>query len=461
MKRKIYDKLREWKRVSNGKTAVMLDGARRVGKSYIAEEFARSEYDAYLLIDFAKVSSKVKRYFNEYLEDLDTFFMYLLSAYNVDLPKGRSVIIFDEVQRFPRAREAIKYLVADGRYHYIETGSLISIRRNVRNIVIPSEEWHLEMFPMDFEEFMWATGHPATMPVVRRHFADRRPLGRELHESMMDIFRQYLVVGGMPQAVAEFADSHDLGRVDAVKRSILSLYRADIRKFAGALKDKALSVFNSIPSQLSRHEKRFVLAGIDGNGRMRNYDTTFEWLDGAMTVNLCRGASEPNVGLEMNCERMSLKCYLGDTGLLVSMAFGESDLVAEDVHNRILSDRIELNKGMLVENVVAQMFRAAGHGLYFYSNSSRVNSEDRMEIDFLLAKPDLTRRHNISPVEVKSGRNYAYESLSKFRRKFANFLDKAYVLHAKDVVEKDGVIHLPLYMAPLIVSGTDERSLTE
>ena len=180
-----------------------------------------------------------------------------------------------------------------------------------------------------------------------------------------------------------------------------------------------------------------------------------------MTVNLCRGASEPNVGLEMNCERMSLKCYLGDTGLLVSMAFGESDLVAEDVHNRILSDRIELNKGMLVENVVAQMFRAAGHGLYFYSNSSRVNSEDRMEIDFLLAKPDLTRRHNISPVEVKSGRNYAYESLSKFRRKFANFLDKAYVLHAKDVVEKDGVIHLPLYMAPLIVSGTDERSSAE
>ena len=279
MKRKIYDKLREWKRVSNGKTAVMLDGARRVGKSYIAEEFARNEYDAYLLIDFAKVSSKVKRYFNEYLEDLDTFFMYLLSAYNVDLPKGRSVIIFDEVQRFPRAREAIKYLVADGRYHYIETGSLISIRRNVRNIVIPSEEWHLEMFPMDFEEFMWATGHPVTMPVVRRHFADRRPLGRELHESMMDIFRQYLVVGGMPQAVAEFADSHDLGRVDAVKRSILSLYRADIRKFAGALRDKALSVFNSIPSQLSRHEKRFVLAGRDGNGRMRNYDTTFEWLD--------------------------------------------------------------------------------------------------------------------------------------------------------------------------------------
>ncbi len=455
MKRKIYDKLLEWKRVSNGKTAVMLDGARRVGKSYIAEEFARNEYDAYLLIDFAKVSSKVKRYFNEYLENLDTFFMYLLSAYNVDLPRGKSVIIFDEVQRFPRAREAIKYLVADGRYHYIETGSLISITRNVRNIVIPSEEWHLEMFPLDFEEFMWATGHPVTMPVVMKHFADRRPLGREMHESMMDIFRQYLVVGGMPQAVAEFADSHNLGRVDAVKRSILSLYRADIRKFAGALKDKALSVFNSIPSQLSRHEKRFVLAEIDGNGRMRNYDTTFEWLDGAMTVNLCRGASEPNVGLEMNCERMSLKCYLGDTGLLVSMAFGESDLAAEDVHNRILSDKIELNKGMLVENVVAQMFRAAGHGLYFYSNSSRINSEDRMEIDFLLAKPDLTRRHNISPVEVKSGRNYAYESLSKFRRKFANFLDKAYVLHAKDVIEKDGIIHLPLYMAPLIVSGVD------
>lgn len=453
MKRKIYDKLLEWKRISGGKTAVMLDGARRVGKSYIAEEFARNEYDAYLLIDFAKVSSKVKRYFNEYLEDLDTFFMYLLSAYNVDLPKGKSVIIFDEVQRFPKAREAIKYLVADGRYHYIETGSLISIRKNVKNIVIPSEEWHLEMFPMDFEEFMWATGHPVTMPVIMKHFTELKPLGREMHESMMDIFRQYLVVGGMPQVVAAFAESHDLRQVDAIKRSIIALYRADIRKFAGALKDKVLSVFNSIPSQLSKHEKKFSLAEIDAKGRMRGYDSTFEWLESAMTVNLCRGANEPNVGLEMNCERMSLKCYLGDTGLLISMAFGESELMAEDIHNRILSDRIELNKGMLVENVVAQMFRAAGHALYFYSNSSRISSEDRMEIDFLVSKSNLTRRHNVSPVEVKSGRSYAYESLSKFRRKYSAFLDKAYVLHAKDVVLKDGVIHLPLYMAPLIVSG--------
>ena len=458
MKRKIYDKLLEWKHVSNGKTAVMLDGARRVGKSYIAEEFARNEYEAYLLIDFAKVSSKVKRYFNEYLEDLDTFFMYLLSAYNVELPKGRSVIIFDEVQRFPRAREAIKYLVADGRYHYIETGSLISIRKNVRNIVIPSEEWHLEMFPMDFEEFLWATGHPMTMPVVRKHFAERKPLGRDLHESMMDVFRQYLVVGGMPQVVGSFAGSHDLRQVDAVKRSILSLYRADIRKFAGSLKDKALAVFNSIPSQLSRHEKKFMPSEIDVNGRMRSYDTTIEWLESAMTVNVCRGASEPNVGLEMNCERKSLKCYLGDTGLLVSMAFGESELVAEDVHNRILSDRIELNKGMLVENAVAQMFRAAGHKLYFYSNSSRSSSDDRMEIDFLVAKHGLTRRHNISPVEVKSGRSYAYESLSKFRRKYAALLDMAYVVHVNDVTEKDGVLRLPLYMAPLIVAGAKIES---
>ena len=264
MKRKIYDKLLEWKQVSAGKTAVMLDGARRVGKSWIAEEFARNEYGAYLLIDFAKVSSKVKRYFNEYLEDLDTFFMYLLSAYNVELPKGKSVIIFDEVQRFPRAREAIKYLVADGRYHYIETGSLISINKNVKNIVIPSEEWHLEMFPMDFEEFLWATGHPATMPVIRKHFLERKPLGRDLHESLMDIFRQYLVVGGMPQVVASFAESHDLRQVDALKRSILALYRADIRKFAGTLKGKALAVFNAIPSQLSKHEKKFMLAEIDG-----------------------------------------------------------------------------------------------------------------------------------------------------------------------------------------------------
>jgi predicted AAA+ superfamily ATPase len=223
----------------------------------------------------------------------------------------------------------------------------------------------------------------------------------------------------------------------------------------GAFTDKALAVFNSIPSQLSRHEKKFMPSEIDANGRMRSYDTTIEWLESAMTVNICRGASEPNVGLEMNCERKSLKCYLGDTGLLVSMAFGESDLVAEDIHNRILSDRIELNKGMLVENAVAQMLRAAGHKLYFYSNSSRTSSDDRMEIDFLVAKPGLTRRHNISPVEVKSGRSYAYESLSKFRKKYAAFLDAAYVLHVKDVAEKDGVLHLPLYMAPLLVAGVD------
>ena len=455
MKRKIYDKMLKWKRVSNGKTAVMLDGARRVGKSYIAEEFAKNEYEAYLLIDFAKVTSKVKRYFNEYLEDLDTFFMYLLSAYKVDLPKGKSVIIFDEVQRFPRAREAIKYLVADGRYHYIETGSLISIRKNVKNIVIPSEEWHIEMFPMDFEEFMWATGHPSTMPVIRKHFRELKPLGRDLHESVMDIFRQYLVVGGMPQAVSIFAETRDLRQVDAVKRSILTLYRADINKFAGTIKRKALAVFNSIPSQLSKHEKKFALSKIDSNGRMRGYDTTFEWLENAMTVNVCRGANEPNIGQEMNSERMSLKCYLGDTGLLVSMAFGESELIAEDIHGRILSDKIELNKGMLVENVVAQMFRAAGHKLYFYSNSSRYKSEDRMEVDFLIAKSNLTRRRNISPVEVKSGRSYAYESLAKFRKKFAAFLNKAYVLHVKDVEEKDGIIHLPLYMAPLIVAEND------
>ena len=307
------------------------------------------------------------------------------------------------------------------------------------------------MFPMDFEEFMWATGHPATMPVIRKHFAELKPLGRDLHESLMDIFRQYLVVGGMPQVVSAFAESRDLRKVDALKRSILALYRADIRKFAGPLKSKALAVFNAIPSQLSKHEKKFMLAEIDGTARMRGYDTTFEWLESAMTVNLCRAANEPNVGLEMNCERMSLKCYLGDTGLLVSMAFGESELASSDIHSRILSDRIELNKGMLVENVVAQMFRAAGHKLYFYSNSSRTNSEERMEIDFLLAKLGLTRRHNISPVEVKSGRSYAYASLSKFRKRFTTFLDKAYVLHVKDVVEKDGVTHLPLYMAPLLV----------
>lgn len=451
MKRKMYDVLLDWKRTSNGKSAVMIDGARRVGKSYIAEEFAKNEYAAYLVIDFAKASRKVKGYFEDYLDDLDTFFMYLCAAYHVTLVPGNSVIIFDEVQRFPRAREAIKYLVADGRFHYIETGSLISIRKNVKNIVIPSEEYHVKMFPMDFEEFLWATGNAAMQPLIERRFAERAPMGEGMHRQMMDVFRQYLVVGGMPQVIKTFVETHDLAKVEFEKRNIISLYRDDIHKFAGALRLKVASIFSEIPAQLSKHEKRFAVSSLAEGARVRDYDGAFEWLKAAMTVNVCYGASEPNVGLRINMDRTTLKCYLGDTGLLVSLAFDESELAARDIHNRLLNDDIELNEGMIVENVVAQMLRAAGHKLYFYSNSDRNVAENRMEIDFLIAKSKTQTRGNVSPIEVKSGRKYSTVSMDKFRAKYAPFLDTPFVLHKKDLQVKDGVVYLPLYMAPMLV----------
>ena len=460
MKRKFYDLMLDWKRTSNGHTALMIDGARRVGKSYIAEEFARREYDDYLLIDFSKVKPKVKRYFDEYLDDLDTFFMYLFTEYKVNLPRNRSVIIFDEVQKCPRAREAIKHLVKDGRYHYIETGSLISINRNVKDIVIPSEERRLTLHPMDFEEFLWALGNEMAMPLIVSRFVMRQAVGKDMNESLMNLFRQYLVVGGMPQAVEEFVATHDLGRVDLIKRDILALYRADIHKYGGALRHRILALFNAIPSELSRHEKKFVLADIEQGARMRDYAASFEWLKEAMTVNVAYAASEPNVGFRLNADLSSLKCYLADTGLLVSMAFDESRLQAEDIHNRILSERIELNEGMLVENVVAQMLLAAGHRPYFYSNADRKDSANRMEIDFLLDKSTLTRRHNVSPVEVKSGTNVSHSSMDKFRAKFKLNLTEAYLLSERDLKVVGGITYLPLYMTPLLVDDkrTEKRT---
>jgi predicted AAA+ superfamily ATPase len=437
----------EWKRTSGGRSALMLDGARRVGKSWIALEFARNEYASHLLIDFAKVSKDVKGFFENYLEDLDTFFMYLLGAYHVDLKPRKSVIIFDEVQRFPRAREAIKYLVADGRFDYIETGSLISIRKNVKDIVIPSEEHHLEMFPMDFDEFLWATGNAGMIPVMERAYREVRPIDAGMHRRIMDVFRQYLVVGGMPQAVERFALTHDLRAVDAEKRDILNLYRGDIFKFGGSSKHKILAVFNAIPSALSRHERKFSPGDIRHGTGMRNYEATFEWLKSAMTVNVAYNASEPSIGLELSADHSTLKCYLADTGLLVSMAFSESELIAGDVQQRLLTGSLAVNAGMLYENIVAQMLRAAGHGLYFHALDDRKNSQNRMEIDFLVAKSPVQRRHNILPIEVKSAGEYATRSLDKFMAKYRQTLGMAYILHPTNVKCELGKCYFPVYLA--------------
>ena len=450
MRRKIYDRLLEWKRLDAGRSALLIDGVRRVGKSYIAEEFARREYKSYILIDFSKADDDIKDVFRRYLEHLDTFFLKLSGSYGVTLHERNTLFIFDEVQTFPRAREAIKALVADGRYDYLETGSLVSIDRNTKDIVIPSEEDRIKMFPMDFEEFLWAKGDETTMPMIRNHFERMEPLGCLLHRKAMDAFREYMAVGGMPQAVAAFVSTNDLGATDRVKRKILKLYREDIDKHCGRSAAKVKRAFDAIPEQLSRHEKRYRLSELSPHARYRDYEDAFSYLKESMVANICVNSTEPNLGLNLNAERSAFKCYLCDTGLLISQAFNERTLVAEQIHRRLLMDALEINKGMLVENVVAQMLRAAGHELFSFSKSDASDRAERMEIDFLVAKPSLTRRKNISPVEVKSSKRYDHASLDKFMKKYRSHLHVPYVFHPKDIVVTNGVTYLPLYTASLL-----------
>ena len=449
MKRKIYQNLLEWKQKKQGKTALMIEGARRIGKSYIVEEFGRNEYASFILVDFNDMDEELKSIFEHYLSNRDEFFLRLSLYFGVKLITRNSLIIFDEVQQHPKARAAIKYLVKDGRYDYIETGSLISIKKNVTDIVIPSEEQRLEMFPMDFEEFLWALGDNITMDFVRRQFERLEPLG-QLHRKTLDYLRQYMIVGGMPQAVEAFVETKDFDVVDEAKRGILRLYRDDIAKYATKAETKVTSVFDEIPAQLQQHEKKFRLSALKSGARMRDYEDAFFWLDDARVVNLCYNTTAPDIGLRLNRKRTTLKCYLGDTGLLISHAFDERILAKEMLYKKLMLNKLEVNKGMLVENLVAQMLRTSGHKLYFYSNSDRKNVENRMEIDFLIPKPNLTNRHNICPIEVKSANNYVTASLEKFRAKYGQQLATPYVLHTSDLKVENGIVYLPLYMTPLL-----------
>ena len=456
MRRKIYDKLLEWKRNHKGDTALLIEGARRIGKSYIIEEFARKEYVSYILIDFSKVNPQVMEFFNLYMDDLDMLFMNLelyfrrkLTPRQTKDEEARSLIIFDEVQFCPRARAAIKHLVADRRYDYNEKGSLNYIKKNVKDIMLPSEEHAIEMFPMDFEEFLWAMGDEMLMPYIRMQFDKRLPM-EGFHRRAMDYFRQYLIVGGMPQAVSKYVETLDFEKVDEVKRDILALYRNDIRKYADNQETKVAAIFEEIPGQLQKHEKKFVLSDLQSEARMRDYSKAFFWLSDAKIINCCYNSTDPNIGLKLNEKRTTLKCYMADTGLLVSHAFDERGIVSADLYRKLMFDKLEVNKGMLVENIVAQMLRAAGHKLYFFSNSSRISADDRMEIDFLIAKPVTTGRHNISPIEVKSGQRYTLNSLRKCITKYGSQLSTPYVLHDKDVKIDDGIVYLPLYMTPLL-----------
>ena len=452
MRRKIYDTLLKWKKTDSGRCAILIDGARRVGKSYIAEEFGKREYKSYVLIDFSRVGDDVKELFRNYIEEklLPTFFLKLSEHFGVRLYERDTLFVFDEVQEFPRAREAIKALVEDGKYDYLETGSLVSIDENVKGIVIPSEEERIQMYPMDFEEFLWATGDDTLMDFIREHYASKEPCGSLLHRRAMDAFRKYLVVGGMPQAVEEFVRTSDLSIVDRVKRRIIKLYREDIDKHAGRHARKVKLVFDGIPSQLNDHDKKFRLAALESDARMRTYEDSFLWLKEAMVANVCFNSTEPNVGLAMSTDHTTLKCYLLDTGLLVSQAFSERLLVAEQIHSRILSKALEFNSGMLIENVVAQMLTASGHSLLFFARSDSKTRKNTMEIDFLIDKPVLTRRRNVVPLEVKSSRKYDHVALDKFVARYRTCLATPIVLHTKDLKTQNGIVYLPLYMAPCL-----------
>ena len=450
MKRKIEEKIQEWKNKSNGKTALLIDGARRVGKSFIAEEFARKNYKSYIFIDFNKAGDEIKELFDKDLNDLDSLFMLLSAAYNTKLYERESLIVFDEVQLYPRARAAIKFLVADGRYDYMEIGSLMSIKKNVENILIPSEERHIKMYPMDFEEFLWAKGEELLMPVIKKAFEEKKPVGQVLHRKIITLFREYVIIGGMPQAVDEYLKNGDFEAADAIKRDIISLYREDIQKHAKGYESKVESIFDEIPAQLSKHEKRFTLASLGKGARFRDYESAFLWLQDSMIANICFNSTEPNLGLKLNRDNSSFKIYMGDTGLLISHAFDENGIVSEEIYKKLLFGKLEVNEGMIFENVVAQMLAANGKKLYFYSNPSREDKDSRMEIDFLLAKSKITSRHNISPIEVKSGKNYTVSSLNKFRKKYDEQLHVAYVVHMNDLKEDDGIVYLPVYMTGLL-----------
>lgn len=445
-KRKIYDKLLKWKNDSHGSKALLIEGARRIGKSTICEEFGKNEYETYILIDFAKKDKNVENYFTQYLSDLDTFFMMLSAYYKTKLVPGKSLIIFDEVQMFPQARAAIKYLVQDGRFDYLETGSLISVKENIRDIVIPSEERSIKMYPLDFEEFSWALGETLLIDYIKKCFETRTALDKDLHNKAMLLFMQYVLVGGMPKPVVLFLENKkDFARCDEEKRDILNLYRNDIMKIKAQYRNKVLAIFDSIPGLLSQHEKRVVFKDIQAGSFADQYNDTFFWLSDSMISNECFLCSDPDVRLSMNEVRSYVKCYLGDTGLLVSHAFDENELLEGEVYSQILNGKLSINKGMLYENVIAQMLNANGHKLYFYNHYSEEKHRNDMEIDFLISN-NSKLKYKMFPIEVKSGKSYSTSSLLKFREKYKNRIGECYIIHPKNLYIKDDIICIPPYM---------------
>ena len=439
-KRKIYSKLKEWKDNSQGRTALLLEGARRIGKSTIVEDFARKEYRSYILIDFNEASREVKALFDD-LMDMDYIFLYLQNVYKTTLHERQSVIVFDEVQQCPKARQAIKYLVKDGRYDYIETGSFISIQKNTKDISIPSEENRLEMFPMDYEEFCWAMGDETTMPLMEKMLAKRMPLGDGLNRQKMRDLRLYMLVGGMPQAVNAYIETNNLQEVDNVKRQIIQLYADDFRKIDPT--GKISRLFMAIPSQLSRNLMRYSPTRVIGKNRTDKTDEMILSLEDSKTVNVAYHADDPNVGMSLTADYGKYKLYVGDTGLFVTLAFWDKDFTENVIYQKLLNDKLSANLGYVYENLVAQMLRASGDKLFYYTFPK--DETHSYEIDFLLS-----RGNKLCPIEVKSSGYKTHASLDAFCKKYSDRTVQPYLLYTKDLHRDSQTLLLPVYMAPLL-----------
>lgn len=445
IKRKIYQKILDWKQQTNGKKALLIEGARRIGKSTVAEEVGKSEYKSYIIIDFNKASRKILDSFDD-LNNLDIFFQTLSLEYNTRLYERESLIIFDEIQKFPKAREAIKYLVADGRYDYIETGSLISIRENVEGITLPSEERKIKMYPVDFEEFMVYMGEELLLEYIAECYEKRCPLEPKLHTKAMHLFKEYMLVGGMPQAVVAFVENgRDFFAADVEKRDILDLYRDDIKKAAKRYNSRVSALFENVPAYLSTHEKKVVLKAIEEGATFDRYDEPLFWLDDSMICNLCYKCNDPNVGFALNKNDSAVKCYMGDTGLLVSLAFGENEIMESQLYKQIMDGKLSLNEGMIYENAISQMITAVGRKLYFYTQYSEVKHRNDIEIDFLLSNESKTN-FKVYPIEVKSSKNYTTTSLVRFKEKFGRKIDMQIIIHPKNLVVEGELIKIPPYM---------------
>lgn len=437
-KRKIYDELLAWKRQSNGRTALLVEGARRVGKSTVVEEFAKSEYRSYIRIDFAEAPLDVRRLFDD-VSDLDYLFLQLQLRYQQQLFERESLIIFDEVQLCPLARQAIKALVKDGRYDYIETGSLISIRKNTAGILIPSEEQRVQMRPMDFEEFRWACGDESTIPLLQSAFVTGTKLGDDLNRKLMRDFRLYMLVGGMPQAVDAYLSANNLQVVDDVKRTIINLYEEDFYKLdpSGALS----MLFDAIPAQLANKSSRFHVSSVLANRQASDILEELAELRESKTVLVAYHANDPNVGMSSSVNLEKFKLYLADTGLFVTLMFKDADFTENIVYEKLLADKLPVNLGMVYENVVAQELVANGYGL-FYHTWPKEKSNHNYEIDFIL--PDGKK---ICPIEVKASRYKTHASLDAFGEKFSSRIGRQYLVYTKDMRKDEEVMCVPTYMA--------------